>query len=354
MKKSLLALASLMAIAGAASAQSSVTIAGVIDASARSVKNGSAGELKTLSTDGMSSSRLIFRGIEDLGGGMRAIFWLEGSVNIDVGGGAKTAATGSVGNAAGGQDWQRRATVALAGNFGEIRLGRDYTPTFWNHTIFDPFGTVGVASSNNIFAYPAAWATGTQVRANNTIGYFLPAMGGLYGQLQVAAGEGTTGNKYMGGRIGYAAGPVNIAAAYGQNDRTGTMPDDTKEMNIAGSFNMGFMTLMAQYNQAENGPGEIKHANIAATFPFGASLLKVAYGQAKYSGITGVAGSPEANQIGLGYQYNLSKRTAIYANFSQVDNDAGLRLTASNTGPSAAAINGFKSTGYEFGINHSF
>jgi predicted porin len=57
----------------------------------------------------------------------------------------------------------------------------------------------------------------TLVRANNTVGYFLPALGGLYGQVQVAAGEGATGNKYMGGRIGYAAGPVNVAVAYGDH-----------------------------------------------------------------------------------------------------------------------------------------
>jgi predicted porin len=99
MKKSLLALAALTAFAGVASAQSSVTLFGVIDANMRNVKNGS-GSLKTLSTDGMGSSRLGLRGTEDLGGGMRASFWLEGSVNVDVGGGAKTAATQRPGLAA--------------------------------------------------------------------------------------------------------------------------------------------------------------------------------------------------------------------------------------------------------------
>jgi len=334
MKKSLLALAALTAFAGAASAQSSVTLFGVVDLNAREVKNGSAGSIKSLSQDGNASSRLGFRGVEDLGGGLRAGFWIEGALQPDVG------------NAA-GQTWQRRSTVSLLGGFGEIRLGRDYTPTFWNHTVFDPFGTNGVASSNNIFAFPAAWLAGTQVRANNTIGYFLPAMGGLYGQVQVAAGEAVTGNKYFGGRIGYGAGPVNVAVAYGVTEQTGAMTDDVTEMNVAGSYNLGFMTLFAQYNQAEQGPSEVKHWMLGVSVPVGAGTIKATYGEAEY-------GSPKANQIGVGYTYDLSKRTTVYAHVAQVDNDAGLRFTAGAGGPSAAAINGFKSTGYEFGLRHSF
>ena len=132
MKKSLLALAALTAFAGVASAQSSVTLFGIVDLSARGVDNG-IGTRSTINQDGNSSSRLGFRGVEDLGGGLKAGFWIEGALSADTG------------NAT-GQTWQRRSTVSLMGGFGEIRLGRDYTPTFWNHTVFDPFGTNGVGS----------------------------------------------------------------------------------------------------------------------------------------------------------------------------------------------------------------
>src|SRR5688572_8937355 len=86
MKKSLLALAVLGTFAGVASAQSTVTLFGVVDVNARATKNGDADRLKTLSTDGNASSRLGFRGVEDLGGGLSAGFWLEAGLAADTGG----------------------------------------------------------------------------------------------------------------------------------------------------------------------------------------------------------------------------------------------------------------------------
>ena len=138
MKKSLIALA-VMAFAGAASAQSSVTLFGILDTA---ITHGSASDggnsWTGMTSSGYNSSRLGFRGTEDLGGGMSASFWLEGQLDTDDG----------TGRAAGnGLDFQRRSTVSLAGNWGEVRLGRDYTPSFWNYTVFDPFGTNGVGTN---------------------------------------------------------------------------------------------------------------------------------------------------------------------------------------------------------------
>jgi predicted porin len=359
MKKSLLALATLTAFAGVASAQSSVTLFGVVDVAARNVKNGSA-SLKSLSQDGNASSRLGFRGVEDLGGGMRAGFWIEGAISPDTGGT--------------GQTWARRATVSLLGGFGEVRLGRDYTPTFWNHTVFDPFGTNGVGSQTNlilpaqaasgsntsrIMGVPSTStnaATGTVVRADNTIGYFLPAMGGLYGQVMVAAGEGSVGNKYIGGRLGYAAGPVNVAAAYGT---TKLSVDNLKALNFAGSFNLGFMTVMGQYHKYSVDNGEpvvggrdLKNYLVGALVPMGAGTFKASF--AKSSGDMFVKNTDtSATQFAVGYVYDLSKRTALYTHYSRVANKAGARFYASGSGPLNAA-SGFTSTGYEFGVRHNF
>src|SRR5205823_11262464 len=118
---------------------------------------------------------------------------------------------------------------------------------------FDPFGTNGVGSFTNIFTQNGAAATSplstpllsgatTLVRANNTIGYFLPSnLGGIYGQAQVAANEGpataTAANKYAGGRIGYAAGPIDVAAAYGQTWLIGD--GKYKQWDIGGSWDFG-------------------------------------------------------------------------------------------------------------------
>jgi predicted porin len=154
MKKSVLALAVLGAFAGAASAQSSVTLFGVVDLNVMTVDNGD--RTYSMGTDGMSSSRLGFRGVEDLGGGLKASFWLEAGVAPDTGRNAGTWGNGDLplaGTTAreGNQlFFNRRSTVSLSNQWGELRLGRDYTATFWNWTVFDPFGTNGVGAASNL------------------------------------------------------------------------------------------------------------------------------------------------------------------------------------------------------------
>jgi predicted porin len=346
MKKSLLALAALTAFTGVASAQSSVTLFGIVDVSLRNVKE-SSGSLKSLSTDGMGSSRLGFRGVEDIGGGLRASFWLEGSLAADTG------------NAA-GQNWQRRSTVSLTGGFGEIRLGRDYTPDFWNHTVFDPFGTNGVGSSTNLFDASGSGAT-TVVRANNSLGYFLPGgLGGVYGQVMLSAGEGAVGNKHMGFRIGYAAGPLNVAFAYGKTSASDSpVAVDWNRINVAGSYNLGFMTAMFQYIMSDTSGGaadgrELNNILLGANIKAGAGTVKVSYVKADGGGKTAGEQARDATQLAFGYQHPLSKRTSLYGHYSRVSNKNGANFTASNTGPTAAQALGKGSTGYEFGINHSF
>lgn len=329
MKKSLIALAALTAFAGAASAQSSVTLFGIVDVNVRTVDNDQVGTRTTLSQDGIASSRLGVRGVEDLGGGLRAGFWLEGAINPDTG-------------TPGGQTWQRRSTVSLMGGFGEIRLGRDYTPSFWNHTVFDPFGTNGVGSQTNMQTVAGSPAT-TLVRANNTIGYFLPAMGGLYGQVQMAFDEGATpGNEYLGGRIGYAAGPVNVAGSYAMTKGMGA--NDLEVMNFGASFNMGFMTLMGQFHEYKFGNNKQHTYLVGANVKLGPGTLKASYNMSdKYR---------EAQQFAVGYVYDMSKRTALYGTFAMIDNDSGSSFVI--PGGKTNGGNGFESTGFEFGVRHSF
>ncbi|MEW6703524.1 MAG: porin [Pseudomonadota bacterium] len=348
MKKSLLALAVLGVFAGAASAQSSVTLFGIVDVNARYVKHGNTDAVKQLGTDGINSSRLGFRGVEDLGGGLKAGFWIEGAMSPDTGAAAQT--------------WQRRSTVSLMGGFGEVRLGRDYTPTFWNLTVFDPFGTNGVGSSLNLFVAPAALATSvftgsgaaTLVRASNTIGYFLPSgIGGLYGQVQVAAGEGVTGNKYMGGRIGYAAGPVDVAFAYGQT-QVGS-DDKLKTWNLGASYNLGVAKLTGFYSNANSDffggvdGVDVTQTNwmLGAVVPMGQGEIHASYNKA--SGKDDADGL-SAKQLAVGYVYNLSKRTALYAQYSRITNE----LTAFSVTAGSVAAFDDKSSGAEFGIRHSF
>ena len=366
MKKSLLALAVLGAFAGAASAQSSVTLFGVVDVNVKSVKTGDV-TTRQVGTDGFASSRLGFRGIEDLGGGLQAGFWIEGALSPDDG-------------TASGQTWRRRSTVSLLGGFGEVRLGRDYTPTFWNLTVFDPFGTNGVGSYLNLFQNgtttqtPILSGANTLIRANNTVGYFLPSnLGGFYGQAQVAAPEGTAGNKYVGGRVGYGVGPVNVAGAYGKTRISGSDPAPTLSftmIDFGGSYDVGFAQFMAQYSRMKTEQvgafvGDATQTNwlIGALVPLGQGQIRASYGKAKgKDAIDGLS----AKQYALGYVYNLSKRTALYGTYARITNDGGsayvvadkpafsqIAVSAAGTVTPSGASNA-TSSGYEVGIRHSF
>jgi len=353
MKKSLLALAALTAFAGAASAQSSVTVFGVIDQSLNNVKNGP-NSLKLLSSDQMNSNRLGFRGIEDLGGGLRAGFWLESGLAPDTG-----AAGGGNGFAGVTAFWNRRATVSLLGGFGEIRLGRDYDPTFNNRATFDPFGFNGLAQMGNVESTLGSGAV-SQVRVNNAVSYFLPALGGVYGQVQVAPSEGNnTGQKYMGVRLGYAGGPVNVGFSTAKTYRNPFVSTvgaagfyDYKQTNFGVQFNAGFMTIEGMADKVEFGPANQKHVLIGALVPFGASTLK-----ASFNKVSGSSDSLGATLFGFGYQYDLSKRTALYATYATLKNkgDAatGAKFTVGAGGPAMVA-GGATSSGYNVGVRHSF
>jgi predicted porin len=335
MKKSLLALAVLGAFAGVASAQSSVTLFGIVDVNAKYVKNDGSSRRVSLSTDGINSSRLGFRGVEDLGGGLKAGFWLEGGVNAD---------TGTVDTT---RFFGRRATVSLMGGFGEVRLGRDYTPTFWNLTIFDAFGTNGVGSSLN----PDQLSTGTRVRADNSIGYLLPSnIGGVYGQFMVAAGEAgstpTNPGRYIGGRVGFAAGPFDVAGAYGQQRFT-TGAVDLKTANIGVSYNLGVVKLMSYYNQDKQGTDKEQFLSFSAVVPLGQGELHAGYDTSKRTN----AVTTKVDQIKAGYLYNLSKRTAIYTTVSRLNNKNGTSLSIA--GGNAISASG-KSLGAEAGLRHIF
>jgi predicted porin len=383
MKKSLVALAAL-AVAGMASAQSSVTLFGVVDAgisyydAKTSTPTGSVKQSQwAQSTSGYNSSRLGFRGTEDLGGGLAASFWLEAGLSNDNGGTGGTAITS--GTATATNFFNRRSTVSLSGGFGEVRIGRDYTPTFWNDTVFDPFGTNGVGTNVIQAAHSAVLVGAGQAtdnnatRASNTIGYFLPPnLGGFYGQFQYALDEQVkqTGlsrskaGRYIGGRAGYANGPLDVALAYGQstvsdNIVTGNTVD-AKTFNLGASYDFGVAKAFAEVSRVKNtadlpvffGDDSVNLNGflVGATVPVGAGLIRVAYSQAKASII---GPDPRARKFAIGYVHNLSKRTALYATYAHISNKDGSAIT---TGGSPTFVTGTagNANGYDFGIRHAF
>ena len=340
MKKSLVALAAL-AVVSAASAQSSVTLYGVLDAAYNRLSATDAGVLSRVTgTGGNVASRIGFRGVEDLGGGLKASFVLEAGINVDNGTGVASPVNSTVlgqnlnfGTGVGGGNplllnpassgaglqgltFNRRSTVSLEGGFGEIRVGRDLTPSFVNLAAFDPFTNVGVGSALNVILgslNPAGNSVAPpgspkpQIRASNSIGYFTPSnLGGFYGQAMYAFSEvptscsafgavaaggagpnscfGAKGDgKYLGLRGGYANGPVNVAFGYGKttyaNDPTvplglfinngvgaaSQFRGNYTAVNLGGSYDFGVAKAMAQWGT------QVQQANLNQGFnSFGA------------------------------------------------------------------------------------
>jgi predicted porin len=343
-------------------AQSSVTIWGVVDAAYSNYSQGGVSKA-FMTTSGNASSQLGFKGTEDLGGGMSASFWLEAGMTVD---------NGTAGNLA----FQRRSTIDLAGSFGAIRLGRDYTPSFWNHTVFDPFGTLGAGAGSNITLPSFGTNALTAARTNNGISYLYNvaanggshALGsqGVYAQVTYALAENlsnaATGaaGQYQGVRVGYAAGPMNFAASYSESNNSATAATKYKETNFAGSYDMGVAQLMAHWgtNDTTTAAGNKQtHMGIGAKIPMGNGYIPVSYNVTE----TNNAKATGASQFAIGYVYNFSKRTALYTAYSALTNKNGGAYTflggngGGNPGFTGLSnVAGQNGTGYDIGLRHSF
>jgi predicted porin len=321
-----------------------------------------------MTTSGNTSSALGFRGVEDMGGGMYAGFWLEAAL-LNV--------TGLSYGPGGAVAFLRRSYLSVAGPFGQLRLGRDYTPTFWNHTVFDPFGTLGAGAGSNVSQGGGTNGAGgdnpvTAARSNNGLSY-LWGMGpnasshigtGLYVFATYAFAENVSGawaaNRYLGARVGYAAGPINVAIAASRSNSAGTTAATQfkyKNWNIGGSYDFGMAKLMAKYGVNDSDLAGTKHTfwSIGATVPVGAGYIPVSFGQMKLDNAAGAKG----RQFAVGYVHNLSKRTALYGTYSHITNKNGGNWTfqggngssAGFAGTAAAAGNG---NGFDIGVKHSF
>lgn len=367
------------ACACSASAQSSLTLFGVVDAGVATYDTrwrDAAGRTQSarrtaLVNSGFNSSRLGVRGTEDLGGGMSASFWLEGALSNDDGGPSA------------GFNFQRRSTVSLAGRWGEVRLGRDYTATFWNDSLADPFGQVGpgtnllLAASTNAPGF--AGNAGNYARASNSVGYFLPAgLGGFYGQLMYALSENVSNagraGQYEGIRLGYAHGAFDVAASYASNVMAQDVAAGTKDRattaNVYAAYDFKWakftaeaarLTSSRQYAVVPAGGGvrpvDFTGALLGVVVPVGPGTIRASYAKVDYDVHGATAASPRASKIAVGYAYNLSRRTVLYVTGARVSNHGGAALTVGNPAPTFATTAGtvpLTSTGVVAGIRHSF
>jgi predicted porin len=297
MKKSLLALAVLSAFAGAASAQSSVTLSGGIDAAIQRV-NGD----WNMSTGNSGRTNFTLSGREDLGGGMAAFFAMNYRFNQGTGQSTTTSTATSF--------W-RQTWIGVSGGFGDVRLGRMLPVLQEFNGGYDPFGTetVGSTHAGGLNAGQAGNA-----RINNAIYYRSPSLGGLQVHANIAAGDQqkvtagafTSGERPIGVGAQYAAGPLKVAVAYDKN------ASDEKTKGVYGSFALGAATLMAQYENGDVGASDQTVWSIGTRVAMGAATIKAGYRSNS---------DTEQKKLGLGVDYNLSKRTIVYADVAKQSGD---------------------------------
>ena len=346
MKKSLIALAA-VAASGAAMAQSSVTVYGVVDTSVAYVKG--AENVSGLLNSGNATSRLGFKGVEDLGNGLKAEFVLEGQVNPDDGGSAL--------------DFKRQSTVGLTSNeFGTVRLGRALTASYNAVSRYDMFGTVGLGST-------LSWSgkqLGYQVRSSNMVSYISPKFAGFGVGVDYGFGEQTENrtNRFVGIGATYDNGPLSLGLGYDKQNNalgdTAFADEDQKTWQVGGSYDFGVAKVAAFYKNtkytevANNDSWKVKSYNLGVSAPVGAAgVVKAAYNNYKDDG-------NKAQQFSLGYVHSLSKRTAIYGTYAYLKNKDGATLTlngaeAATTGFGAAGLkDGKKQQGIQVGVRHAF
>jgi predicted porin len=365
MKKSLLALAVLGAFAGAAQAQTNVTLYGIVDASIASVDNG-ADRTTSLDSGRNSASRIGFRGTEDLGGGLKASFVLENGFNVDTG--------AQAGDGSGA--FSRLAYLGLGGGFGEVRLGRQNSPMKTALDIIDPFGGGGVAGAIVYMNYGA-----TPERVSNQLTYVSPNFGGFTGSASWNFGEtadSIRANRGYALQLGYANGPLAVQAAYGRQndtDRAGTgagaegedyftpptltpaVAGDDVESKVAligATYNLGVAKLHAGFEHT-NLEGTVDAAGVdakfrsyllGATVPFGASKIRASYIRNDARDLD----EADTDVLALSYTYSLSKRTTAYATYVYVKNDDGVGLGVDGD----LAVGGENANGLFVGVQHNF
>lgn len=345
----------MLAITGMANAQSSVTLFGIVDAMMQRGQ-GSIADRTQMGSGGSSSSRLGFRGTEDLGGGLWAGFWLESGFLTPSGAGTASNTNNQANGVTGGGalTFGRRSTVSVGGNWGEVRLGRDYSPQYYNRFTYDPYGNNGVgASQTNVGS-----VTSLINRVSNSIAYHLPTnQWGVYGVAEYYMGQnpssaGATRRDGTGGglRLGWKNKSFDIAVAHATTKyATTATAGDITSTNIGGRYDFDAFSVMGGYyrDKVDRAAGITgKGAQIAGVWRVGVGEVKTMY---SYYG-TSAAGDPETKKISLGYVHNLSKRTALYGTYARVKNSGGAATSLNGSTTEANR----SSSGLDLGIRHAF
>jgi predicted porin len=395
MKKSLFAIAAVTAFAGAAQAQSSVTVYGIMDAGYATVTNTTAagGTTTGLQSGGLAASRLGFRGTEDLGGGLRAGFVMESEMNTaNASSTGLSAQTGSTTNTfTTSQFFNRASYVSLSdAKVGELRLGLSNTATYDYQVNFDPLKAANLGGYLNTSTQIVSTANSTAIaanqqqggnRGNNAISYLSPRIMGAQLRLLTGESQAATGINNQAGNVSYLRvtdvglsynwKALNTALSYRMvNGTTGAGLSTT--MGAYGSYDFGVVKPYAIYNTSGN---NVPNATASAA---GYSVISKMVGleapitpkisvAAQYTmNVNGNADttalSGQSSAVGALAKYSLSKRTSLYAIGSWSQNNgagASIASTSKFSGSTVPVVltGGTRygdQAGYMLGMNHTF
>ena len=378
MKKTLIALAALGAMAGVAHAQSTVTLYGLLDGNIQSFKSntiigtptaanpfGTSVQSLTqtrIDSGGLNGSRWGMRVKEDIGGGMAIIGNLESGLNLD---------TGASGQ--GGLLFGRRANVGVSSGFGTLTIGRNsssYDDVSGDHammaqSIFDPsnnnngpaVSAVGIASLVTGAHNGSTWV-GYNTRFNNSVKYDTPNFSGFSGSVMYAFGEDKTqannASKTVSANLKFSNGPLLVSGGYqseAAQNSVGTLGGKPALENalLSVAYDFGVAKVGAGFNRAkfkDIAPGTSLNAqkewNLSVAVPLGATTLSAGYARSK--------GDDLGKSTGFGVQalYALSKRSTLYAGAQSTKNFDRLASLA----PAGSSIG--RTQTYGLGLRHTF
>jgi predicted porin len=340
MKKSLIALAVAGAFAAPAAfaATSNVDIYGKLHMSVNVYDD----QADNVADVGFSSnaSRIGFKGSEDLGGGLKAIWQIESTVNLDEEGDSFSS---------------RNSFVGLSGNFGTVLLGNHDTPLKLVGRAVDLFGDT-VADSRNVMG------GGSDARADNVAAYISPSFSGFQlaaaytTDLDSSPASGTTLNPDMDDRDAwnvnatYTNGPLFIGAAYGDGDYHETNGLD-EHWRVAASYAFGDLKIVGQYDALDadtSTKGDYDAWMVGAAYAMGPITLKANYMEGEYDDV-----DADIDQWTIGADYALSKRTTVYALYADGENVVLGKGAGSSDQVSSANTDGDISA-FSVGVVHNF
>ena len=329
-------LLALLAVAGSSAvlAQSSVTLYGRVNTTVERQKAGD----NTSNQMVNNSSRFGFRGVEDLGGGLKAGFVLESGFASDTGASASTF-------------FGRQSELNLSGNFGMLRLGNFFPESYYATADYVSMHNHDTGTSADALYLDPVWlgtGTATQDRnsnlktgTGNKIAYRTPSFGGL-----TVEGAAVMHEQANGGKNGfdlaanYGMGALALGAGYSQID-------DDKQLGLRALYTMGPFVVGGYYQRNdEDILGSRNNFRLAGAYMLGASEFHLNAGRANsWSKLNDSA----ATQYTLGYNYNLSKRTKAYAFYTRINNDGAARY-----GFDQKEASGQNFSSFAVGVRHNF